>query len=162
MSDHKGKGKAKAGSKKQNPPVLPPRRDRVSGETKTSVLTLIDAAKTTPRVGGVRMSQNLYDAYLEALENFLTTHETVAFMKQRVPEVYLPDEIIMDGFKMFLKLLEGENAGVTYENEVRNAMMEETGATSTSGCSGEEEDANYRHKNEAASTAGHNSSSGEE
>ncbi|KAG2307822.1 hypothetical protein Bca52824_027570 [Brassica carinata] len=108
------------------------------------------------------MSQNLYDAYLEALGNFLTTHETVAFMKRRVPEVYVPDEIIMDGFKMFLKLLEGEDAGINYESEVRNAMMQEKGATSSSGRSGEEEDANDRYTNEAASTAGHNSSSGEE
>ncbi|CAF2274525.1 unnamed protein product [Brassica napus] len=108
MSDKKGKGKA--GSKRQNPYVLSPRSERVSGDTKTSVLALLDVAKTTDRVGGVRMSQNLYDAYLEALGNFLTTHETVAFMKQRVPEVYVPDEIIMDGFRMFLKLLEGEDA----------------------------------------------------
>ncbi|CAN7016894.1 unnamed protein product [Brassica oleracea var. botrytis] len=105
MSDKKGKGKA--GSRRQSlcscisPDVLPPRSERVTASTRTAVFALLDAAKTTHRVGGFRMhhrtpdrhwSQDVYDAYLEALGSFFSTDEMVAFMRNRVPNLYLPGE----------------------------------------------------------------------
>ncbi|CAN6839353.1 unnamed protein product, partial [Brassica oleracea] len=116
MSDKKGKGKGKAGSRRQSlcscisPDVLPPRSERVTASTRTAVFALLDAAKTTHRVGGFRMPQDVYDAYLEALGSFFSTDEMVAFMRNRVPNLYLPEEGYVSGFTRFLNLLEGEDA----------------------------------------------------